>query len=39
MTLTVNGTITRDSGFAAHFDLELPLDGVTAILGPSGDGK
>lgn len=39
MTLTVNGTVNRDSGFAARFDLELPLHGVTAILGPSGAGK
>ena len=39
MTLTVNGTIARNSGFDARFDLELPLNGVTAILGPSGAGK
>ncbi len=39
MTLSINGTVARNSGFAARFDLELPLDGVTAILGPSGAGK
>jgi molybdate transport system ATP-binding protein len=37
--LTVNGTVSRAGGFTARFDLELPLDGVTAILGPSGAGK
>ena len=39
MTLSITGTVARDSGFNARFDLELPLDGVTAILGPSGAGK
>jgi molybdate transport system ATP-binding protein len=39
MTLRVQGSFARRSGFTALFDLELPLTGVTAVLGASGAGK
>ncbi len=36
--LRVFGSVTR-TGFTAEFDLALPLEGVTAVLGASGAGK
>jgi len=39
MSLVVRGLLARSSGFTARFEIDLELDGVTALLGPSGAGK
>ncbi len=39
MNLHIAGELARRDGFIARFDLDVPLAGVTAVLGQSGSGK
>lgn len=39
MNLQITGELAREDGFMARFDLNVPLAGVTAVLGQSGSGK
>ncbi len=38
-TLVLTAKLDRHGGFRANFEVTVPLEGVTAILGPSASGK